>query len=579
MKKIFASCAALLGLGLGYGGSAFSLTIGTTNDPNTLTSALVGPGGAINVTSVSYSGAATASGTYSDGPLGIADGAIFTSGAASLALPPSEPFKVSQENNVAGDALCDALIPGFPSKDAAKLTINFDLAPGFSGISFQSIFGSEEYPEFVGGAFNDVYAVYLDGVQIVFDANNDPITINGPFFGGGSVVVPPVNGSEYDGSTGLLTTQALAAVGAHVLEIVICDGGDQAVDSGVFVAKLDGCVGSCSGTVACEEIDDDNDGSNSCVDCDDTDPSVNPGEDETCDSVDNDCDGEIDEDDVCTPEPAADVSAAISDAADPTALGGSTTYTLTVANAGPDPATGTSAATTFSGASAAILAAASTQGSCSTAGSTVTCTIGTLASSASATVTITVEPNATGTVTATAAVSAAEADPALGNNSAVASTTVNNGNGCTITGTAGNDTLNGGNGNDIICGLGGNDTINGKNGNDTIFAGSGNDIISGGNGDDTLFAGPGDDRSYGENIILGLLDNGNDMIFGGPGNDDLDGQNGSDTLVDEEGTDTLTGGLGPDTIDLQDGVGGDTANGGLGNDTCLTDGGDTQNSC
>jgi hypothetical protein len=60
---------------------------------------------------VSYAGAATDSGTYSDGPLGIADGSLFTSGGASLALPPSEPFKVSQENNLPGDPLQRDLVP------------------------------------------------------------------------------------------------------------------------------------------------------------------------------------------------------------------------------------------------------------------------------------------------------------------------------------------------------------------------------------------------------------------------------------------------------------------------------------
>ncbi|WP_437963901.1 choice-of-anchor L domain-containing protein [Sorangium sp. So ce260] len=305
MKKLAATSAALLCLG--HGGSAFSLTIGTTDDAGALTSALVASGGAINVTSVSYSGAATASGTYSEGPLGIADGAILTSGGASLALPPSDPFLVSQENNLPGDPLCNALIPGLSSFDAAKLTINFDLAPGFSGISFQSIFGSEEYPTFVGNPrYNDVYGVYLDGVQIVFDQNNAPITVNGPFFSGGSVVVAPATETEYNGSTGLLTTQALAAPGAHVLEIVICDGGDGAFDSGVFLGGLGGCVGACTGTVACGDIDDDADGYSSCVDCDDANPSANPGEQEACDGVDNDCDSAIDEDNVCCVDADAD---------------------------------------------------------------------------------------------------------------------------------------------------------------------------------------------------------------------------------------------------------------------------------
>ncbi|HSK77361.1 MAG TPA: hypothetical protein VLQ45_12990, partial [Thermoanaerobaculia bacterium] len=40
--------------------------------------------------------------------------------------------------------------------------------------------------------------------------------------------------------------------------------------------------------------------------------------------------------------------------------------------------------------------------------------------------------------------------------------------GCTITGTAGNDTLNGGGAADVICGLAGDDTINGFSGGDGL---------------------------------------------------------------------------------------------------------------
>lgn len=172
--------------------------------------------------------------------------------------------------------------------------------------------------------------------------------------------------------------------------------------------------------------------------------------------------------------------------------------------------------------------------------------------------------------------------------------------GCTITGTAGNDTLNGGNGADVICGLGGNDTINGGNNNDTVYAGPGNDTVNGGNSDDTIYGGSGDDimgggngadylygdagndTNYGETLLgslLYLFDNGNDHIYGGPGNDDLDGQNGDDVLLDTSGTDNMSGNLGSDNINVQDGAGGDTANGGLGSDTCTADAGDTTTSC
>lgn len=298
--------------------------------------------------------------------------------------------------------------------------------------------------------------------------------------------------------------------------------------------------------------------------------------------------------------PGADLATAVTDSADPVALGDAFTYTATVTNNGPANATGVSLATTLSGAARTIVSAVPSQGSCSISAPTVTCTLGNLAGSANATVTITVEPTATGTLTATATVTGNESDPTGGNNSDAENTTINNGHACTITGTAGNDTLNGTNGADVICGLGGNDTINGGNGNDLIYAGTGNDTVDGGNADDTLYGGAGDDimgggngadylygeagndTNYGETLLgalLYLFDNGNDHIYGGPGNDDLDGQNGNDILSDTSGTDTMSGNLGNDNINVQDGAGGDTANGGLGSDTCTADAGDTTTSC
>jgi hypothetical protein len=265
---------------------------------------MLGSGAAISVTGVSYSGAAIASGTYTDGPLGLSDGALLTSGSAQNSLPPNDSGATTQANGLPGHPLCDALIPGYTSQDASVLTINFDLAPGFDGIQFNSVFGSEEYPEWVGTSFNDVYGVYLNGAQVAFDDNGSPITINGPFFSGGSVVLPPANGTEYDGTTGILTTQAPLAGGTsgNVLQIVICDGGDQAYDSGAFLTGLNGCVGNdCSGTVPCSVIDNDGDGSNACDDCDDANPDTNPDADEICDGLDNNCDTQVDEGGVCAP--------------------------------------------------------------------------------------------------------------------------------------------------------------------------------------------------------------------------------------------------------------------------------------
>jgi hypothetical protein len=297
----------------------------------------------------------------------------------------------------------------------------------------------------------------------------------------------------------------------------------------------------------------------------------------------------------------ADLSVSVAESADPVSLGGDDlTYTVTVANGGPDDASGVSASVTMSGATHTIVSASASQGSCSVSAPTVSCTLGTIADAANATITVVVRPAATGTITATATTSGDQTDNNTGNNTDAESTTVDNALGCTIIGTNGNDTLTGTNGADVICGLGGNDTINGGNDNDTIYGGAGNDTIDGGNGDDIVHGGDGDDgigggngsdtlygeagndTNYGETLLgslLYLFDNGADTIYGGSGNDSLDGQNGNDTLYDHDGTDSMSGGLGNDNIDVQDGVGGDTANGGLGSDTCTVDGGDTVSSC
>ncbi|MFD9353417.1 calcium-binding protein [Streptomyces sp. NPDC060031] len=219
-------------------------------------------------------------------------------------------------------------------------------------------------------------------------------------------------------------------------------------------------------------------------------------------------------------------------------IGDRASYTVTVSNspASTATATGVTLSDTLSGAGVTLTSAASSQGTCTTTATAANCALGSLAPGVSATVTVTAEPRATGTLTNTATVSATQQDPATSNNTATATTSVNNARGCTIIGTSGPDTLNGGYFNDVICALGGNDTVLASYGNDTVHGGFGNDNLDGGFGDDTL--------------------------NGGPGND------------------TLTGYYGNDRLTATDGVAGnDTANGGLGTDTCTTDPGDSRISC
>jgi uncharacterized repeat protein (TIGR01451 family) len=118
--------------------------------------------------------------------------------------------------------------------------------------------------------------------------------------------------------------------------------------------------------------------------------------------------------------PDADVSVQVTESADPAGPGRPVTYTATVTNHGPSPATGVTLAhrwdTSIRG-GMRLLSFASSQGACSpAAGAGVDCQLGNLGSGDRASVTVSLRSRGTGSVTTTAAVSAAEHDSNPSNN-------------------------------------------------------------------------------------------------------------------------------------------------------------------
>ncbi len=160
---------------------------------------------------------------------------------------------------------------------------------------------------------------------------------------------------------------------------------------------------------------------------------------------------------------------------------------------------------------------------------------------------------------------ATEATPSVARRFTVTSEVYDESSAVSIDGVAGrdvfyaagqDDTVEGGNGNDLLIGDAGDERFFGDAGRDTLFGGDGNDDLFGGAGDDFLKGDAGDDDLDG--------DDGDDRLFGGLGEDTLEGGAGNDLLEGGEAYDRLRGGAGDDHLD--GGAGDDSLHGDSGHD-------------
>lgn len=67
-----------------------------------------------------------------------------------------------------GDADLDKLLTtgGSTAKTNDATTLSFDFVPDQQFITFSYVFGAEEYNEFVGGSFNDIFGFFVNGTNV-----------------------------------------------------------------------------------------------------------------------------------------------------------------------------------------------------------------------------------------------------------------------------------------------------------------------------------------------------------------------------------------------------------------------------
>jgi uncharacterized repeat protein (TIGR01451 family) len=276
--------------------------------------------------------------------------------------------------------------------------------------------------------------------------------------------------------------------------------------------------------------------------------------------------------------PQADLSVAVTDSPDPVTASSALTYSLTVANAGPDVAKRV-VLTDHLVKNVKFRGTHTPQGICRfhRAHHNVRCTLRSLDAGQSIVVTIRVTaPPDAGQIRSRAVVKSAVHDPNGTNNRHIETTTVIGkpppatcqGERANIRGTAGDDTLNGHERDDVVAAFGGNDRIFPDGGSDLVCAAGGDDLVVAGSGSDTIHGGDQVDRIQGEGGEDNLRGgDGPDVMLGGDGADILRGQLGTDVLRGRDGNDILRGGPKVDT--LYGGKGNDILIGGAGHDRCF----------
>lgn len=244
-----------LNLFSGYGAIAqLNINSGLLS-PQQLVQTLVGPG--IPVTNVTFTGHLPATGSFVDptGTLGMSNGIVLTSGDPLLIADSNDVFNAGRANNVAGDSLLDTLF----NTDTYDATIlEFDFVPTTDSFAFSYVFGSEEYNEFVGQGYSDVFAFFVSGPGIngekniaVVPGSNTPVMIDSVNNGYANNSTPSVGpclncqyyndnwgGSyiQYDGYTTVLTAGSkVSPCFTYHLRMVIADVGDEIYDSGIFL--------------------------------------------------------------------------------------------------------------------------------------------------------------------------------------------------------------------------------------------------------------------------------------------------------------------------------------------------------
>jgi PKD repeat protein len=205
-------------------------------------------GAGVTISNVTVQGdTANAFGTF-DGTMsniGLDSGLIIATGNITNAQPGQF---VGTNLGFPGDPQLSSIV-GFGTFDA--FSIEFDIASTCDTIAIQYVFGSKEYPTFVGSSFNDVFAFFISGHAYTTPTNialvpgtNTPVSINNVNAGTNSNYYVANSGTTvgYGGFTVPLVAYAqVIPDSTYHVKLSIADVADAVFDSGVFLKRQGVC--------------------------------------------------------------------------------------------------------------------------------------------------------------------------------------------------------------------------------------------------------------------------------------------------------------------------------------------------
>lgn len=167
-------------------------------------------------------------------PRGGSTFAILSTGLAASADDPNNEGNLSFELSGLDSS------EGF---DMTQLALQLSVPANMNCASFDFVYFSEEFPEFVGSIFNDAFTAEIGGTNLSVVDNHVVAPFNFAFDAQGNVVsvntvfgVTSNTGTTYDGATTLLRARTPVTPGSNAIFVFsVQDLGDSIYDSAVFL--------------------------------------------------------------------------------------------------------------------------------------------------------------------------------------------------------------------------------------------------------------------------------------------------------------------------------------------------------